>query len=146
MLTNENVNVEAMYRAQVLLFGQDATMAIAKMADVIDQAMRDGYALGTLDAEANVEERLDAAFDEGFDQGVEFAELDVINEMAGQHYETLRSSFDYDLVRDSGDETTQVIACRREGGKCGCSGLGPCEASMPKSWDFPFDEQVQDEA
>lgn len=110
MVTNENVNVEAMYRAQVLMFGADTTMMVAKLADVIDQAMRDGYDLGKLDAEENVEERLDAAFDEGFEQGVEFAEVsdddeqNELQDLFAEHYAQLEE-FDLDLVRDSGDET-----------------------------------------
>jgi hypothetical protein len=74
MLTQE-VNVEAMYLAQKLLLGEDTTMMIAQLADAIDVAMKRGYDLGRYEAEQNIEDRLDNAFDEGFEQGASYQEL-----------------------------------------------------------------------
>jgi hypothetical protein len=45
MFTQE-VNVDAMYRATTLLFGDQAAMMLAKVADVIDTAQQAAYAAG----------------------------------------------------------------------------------------------------
>lgn len=71
MFTQE-VNVEAMYRATELLFGPQASMIIAKLADVIDKAMVDGYEQGLTDGQENLEAACDASFDNGYDLGAEF--------------------------------------------------------------------------
>jgi hypothetical protein len=43
---------------------------------LLSRAFYAGYELGKLEAEENVEERLDNAFDEGFEQGAAFQELE----------------------------------------------------------------------
>jgi hypothetical protein len=70
MFTQE-ANVEAVYRASELMFGKDASMILAKLADVIDQAMKDGYEQGLMDGLENVEASMDDAFDNGFEKGAD---------------------------------------------------------------------------
>jgi hypothetical protein len=68
MFTQE-VNVDAMYRATTLLFGDQAAMILAKLADTIDRAQQDAYAVGVLDGHDNREAACDAAFDAGWEHG-----------------------------------------------------------------------------
>jgi flagellar biosynthesis/type III secretory pathway protein FliH len=68
MFTQE-VNVEAMYRATELMFGEQASMILAKLADVIDKAMVDGYEQGLLDSQENLEAATAASFDNGYALG-----------------------------------------------------------------------------
>jgi flagellar biosynthesis/type III secretory pathway protein FliH len=73
MFTQE-VNVEAMYRATELMFGEQASMILAKLADVIDKAMADGYEQGLVDGLENAEVATSASFDNGFEAGQQNAD------------------------------------------------------------------------
>lgn len=68
MFTQE-VNVDAMYRATELMFGDQAAMILAKLADVIDKAMVDGYEQGLMQGQVNLEAACDASFDAGWENG-----------------------------------------------------------------------------
>lgn len=128
------VNVVALHRASVAIVGPEVTNLMAQLYRIIDQAMKDGYDLAKFDAEMNVEERLDDAFDNGFECGVEHAEeaicskswdqgylegvsdaqrrpeiaeetvTDIVNTMMAEAY---GDEYDASLVTDSGDEQVQ---------------------------------------
>jgi hypothetical protein len=68
MFTQE-VNVDAMYRATTLLFGDQAAMILAKVADTIDRAQQDAYAAGLAAGQENLEAACDASFDAGWQFG-----------------------------------------------------------------------------
>jgi hypothetical protein len=70
MFTQE-VNVDAMYRATTLLFGDQAAMILAKLADTIDRAQQDAYAVGLAEGQENLEAACDASFDAGWQFGEE---------------------------------------------------------------------------
>jgi hypothetical protein len=71
MFTQE-VNVDAMYRATTLLFGDQAAMILAKLADTIDEAQKAAYELGL----AAGQENLQTAADDAFDLGWQFGEAE----------------------------------------------------------------------
>lgn len=131
MFTQE-VNVEAMYRATELMFGEQASLILAKLADVIDKAMVDGYAAGLADGQENLEAACDASFDAGWEaagiadeaqsaeayddgylSGVQDARAnpaladevvqDIINSRAEEFFDAMYA-YDGSLVQDSGDE------------------------------------------
>lgn len=79
----ENVNTLALVRASEAIVGPQVTAGIGQLYRIIDQAMKDGYELGTIDAQQGVEERLDAAFDAGFDSGHAFGYSDGYLEASG---------------------------------------------------------------
>ena len=68
MITQE-VNVIALAQAAEIVVGQEQASAIAKLYRVIDDAMFAGYELGREDAQAGVEEKINAAFDNGYENG-----------------------------------------------------------------------------
>jgi hypothetical protein len=68
MITQE-VNVMALAQAAEIVVGQEQASAIAKLYRVIDDAMFAGYELGREDAQAGVEEKINAAFDNGYGIG-----------------------------------------------------------------------------
>jgi hypothetical protein len=72
------VNTEALSRAAVALVGPQMTDAIAQLYAVIDQAMKDGYELGKLEATEGVEKALDNAFDEGWKYGEAEGKLEAL--------------------------------------------------------------------
>lgn len=104
------------------------------MHDAYNEGFKHGEDFTRDEATQGVEKRLDEAFDEGFEQGVAFADLDtptfndgyldgvedafrnprfaeeevqrIVLESAAKYYD-LEQTFDYDLVRDSGDEQVQ---------------------------------------
>jgi flagellar biosynthesis/type III secretory pathway protein FliH len=85
MFTQE-VNVEAMYRAIGLMFGDQAAMILAKLADVIDKAMVDGYEQGLMDGQEKFEAACDASFDNGFENGAAEAGTNDITEAYDDGY------------------------------------------------------------
>ncbi|MGY3589330.1 hypothetical protein [Bradyrhizobium sp. USDA 4350] len=76
----QNMNIDALAHATQLLVGADATVVIAKtyhafniaMQTSFEQGRKAGYEL----ANEDVEDRLDNAFDEGFEQGSAFQKLE----------------------------------------------------------------------
>jgi hypothetical protein len=68
MFTQE-VNVDAMFRATALMFGDQAAMILAKLADTIDQAQQAAYELGLQKGQENLEAACDASFDSGYTAG-----------------------------------------------------------------------------
>jgi hypothetical protein len=119
MFTQE-VNVEAMYRATTLLFGDQASMILAKLADVIDKAMVDGYELGLQEGRAGLEAACDASFDAGW----QFGEAEGALEAAAGDEEEQAEAYDDGYlqgVQDAranptlADETVQeIISLRAE--------------------------------
>lgn len=72
----QTVNTRALDVTLDALFGPNASQLAGKVYTTVEQAMREGYQLGKLEAEERVEERIDAAFDNGFVQGKDHAEQD----------------------------------------------------------------------
>jgi hypothetical protein len=69
MFTQE-VNVDAMYRATTLLFGDQAALILAKLADTIDRAQQDAYEAGKNGLmDDATETSFDVGYTSGFDQG-----------------------------------------------------------------------------
>lgn len=77
------VNTRALDIALDALFGQNASQLAGRAYLLVVSAMNEGYeqgkadaqALAKIEAEANIEERLDAAFDNGFMAGKDQAEV-----------------------------------------------------------------------
>jgi hypothetical protein len=86
MFTQE-VNVEAMYRATELMFGPQASIILAKLADVIDKAMVDGYEQGLLDGQEKFEAACDAAFDAGWQNAEEQSNTEAAVDIMAAHSE-----------------------------------------------------------
>jgi hypothetical protein len=58
-----------MFRATALMFGDQAAMILAKLADTIDQAQQAAYELGLQKGQENLEAACDASFDSGWQFG-----------------------------------------------------------------------------
>jgi hypothetical protein len=115
----QEVNVLALRRSLEAVVGPDQTRVIEGVYQLIDRAMKDGYDLGRSDAEQDQDNKLDAAFDNGFDEGYlagvgdarvrpEMADQTVREILFDQDQFAINGQFDLDLVRDSGDEDEQV--------------------------------------
>jgi hypothetical protein len=119
MFTQE-VNVDAMHRATALLFGDQAAMILAKLADTIDQAQQAAYELGVLKGQENLEAACDASFDNGWEaSGIAAAEahstqawedgyLDGVQDARANP--TLADVMVQDIINDRADEFYEAQA------------------------------------
>jgi hypothetical protein len=118
MFTQE-VNVDAMYRATTLLFGDQAALILAKLADTIDRAQQDAFAAGLAEGQENLHVAADAAFDAGYAEGYAWGSaegvMQAIDEGDAVDSEALYDDGYLDGVRDAranpalADETVQDI-------------------------------------
>lgn len=115
----QEVNVLALRRSLEAVVGDNQTRVIEGVYQLIDRAMKDGYDLGRADDEQGREFKLDASFDNGFDEGYlagvgdararpEMADQTVEEILAEKAQYAINGQFDLDLVRDSGDEDERV--------------------------------------
>jgi hypothetical protein len=127
------VNSTALGLAADLVVGRKAAEAIAAAYKVIDQAQRDAYDLGLQQGQKQQDEALSSAFDNGWDEAVEYYSLTEADiERAGDEgyiqgvadararpsvaddnvvtiineltQEAINGEYDASLVTDSGDE------------------------------------------
>jgi flagellar biosynthesis/type III secretory pathway protein FliH len=79
MFTQE-VNVDAMYRATTLLFGDQAALILAKLADTIDRAQQDAYEAGKNEGLMGLHDATETSFDVGYTSGYDqgFAEATMM--------------------------------------------------------------------
>jgi hypothetical protein len=118
MFTQE-VNVDAMFRATALMFGDQAAMILAKLADTIDQAQQAAYELGLQKGQENLEAACDASFDNGWDaaglaeaetmgtQAWEDGYLDGVQDARANP--TLTDVMVQDIINDRADEFYEAI-------------------------------------
>jgi hypothetical protein len=118
MFTQE-VNVDAMFRATALMFGDQAAMILAKLADTIDQAQQAAYELGVLKGQENLEAACDASFDNGFENGAAEAGTNDITEAYDDGYMEgvrdaranpgLADTIVQDIINDRADEFFEAL-------------------------------------
>lgn len=112
----QTINSKALDDVLNTVFGSQMAAALGKMYVLVDRSMRDGYALGKLDGEANTEGRTDAAFDTGYDEGYlngvadarvrpSLADSTVVEIISDAAQYALNGEYDASFVTDSGDET-----------------------------------------
>jgi hypothetical protein len=111
-----------MFRATALMFGDQAAMILAKLADTIDQAQQAAYELGLQKGQENLEAACDASFDNGYsagyDQGQGEAELQAnvdISESGSEAYDNgyLQGVQDARAMPGLADENAQDIIIAR---------------------------------
>lgn len=77
----QTMNADALYAATTLLFGKEQTEVVAKTYQAFAAAMQNtfnqGYLAGAMEAEERAGVQIDEAFDEGFEQGAKFAQLEA---------------------------------------------------------------------
>jgi hypothetical protein len=124
------INEQAMIDAATAIVGAEATNAIIRLYQLLDKAMYDGFELGQLEAQKDVEAQVDEAWDHGYDTGeadslaegqekAEDAYVDgvadararpeladaVIEQIIAERAKyAINSGYDASLVTDSGDE------------------------------------------
>jgi hypothetical protein len=118
MFTQE-VNVDAMFRATALMFGDQAAMILAKLADTIDQAQQAAYELGVLKGQENLEAACDASFDSGWEasgiasteahstQAWEDGYLDGVHDARANP--TLADEMVQNIINDRADECFEAL-------------------------------------
>lgn len=80
-MRNEVMNLDALAAATTLLFGREETAIVAKtyhaFAAAMGAAFEEGRRVGVLQENDRAEGLIDAAFDEGFEAGAKFAQLEA---------------------------------------------------------------------
>jgi hypothetical protein len=66
---NQTVNGKALNDAINLMFGPELTGVVGKLYFALDASMKQGYELGLLKGQENLEAACDASFDSGFEYG-----------------------------------------------------------------------------
>lgn len=113
------INGKALNDVLTMVLGTPMTEALAKMYQLVDQATKDGYALGLEDGQADKDGATEAAFDTGYDEGYchgvtdartrpSAADETIQDIIADAAQFALNGEYDASLVTDSGDETSSV--------------------------------------
>jgi hypothetical protein len=77
----QTMNSDALHRSALLMLGADGAEALAKTYQAFSNAMQaaynQGHLAGVMDENDRAEGLIDDAFDEGFEQGTKFAQLEA---------------------------------------------------------------------